>query len=146
MGGTFDRSGLEVLSEEECWRFLESHHIGRLAVSIAGQPEVFPVNYVVDDRTIVFLTAEGTKLAAALLGRAVAMEIDAADPMFHTGWSVVVRARAEEITALDDLMEAERLPLQPWGPGDKRRYVRLVPTAVTGRRIIGASQPDRASA
>ena len=146
MDRTFDRSGLEVLSEEECWRFLEAHHVGRLAVTIVDEPEIFPINYVVDGRTIVYLTAEGTKLAATLLGTAVAFEIDAADPMFHTGWSVVVRARAEEITALDDLMEAERLPLQPWGPGDKRRYVRLVPTAVTGRRIIGASQPDRASA
>ncbi len=146
MGGSFDRSGLEVLSEAECWRFLESHHIGRLAVSIAGQPEVFPINYVVDDRTIVFLTAEGTKLAAALLGRAVAMEIDAADPMFHTGWSVVVRAHAEEIERLEELMAAQELPLRPWGPGDKRRYVRLVPTAVTGRRIVGAGVTGRATA
>jgi nitroimidazol reductase NimA-like FMN-containing flavoprotein (pyridoxamine 5'-phosphate oxidase superfamily) len=143
---TFDRSGLEVLSEEECWRFLESHHIGRLAVAIAGEPEVFPVNYVVDDRTIVFLTAEGTKLAAALLGRAVAMEIDAADPMFHTGWSVVVRAHAHEIERLDDLMAAQDLPLRPWGPGDKRRYVRLVPTAVTGRRIVAPGGSGRATA
>ena len=136
MDRTFDRSGLEVLSTEECWQFLESHHIGRLAVSIAGEPEVFPINYLVDDHTIVYLTSEGTKLAATLLGTAVALEIDSVDPMFHTGWSVVVRAHAEEIDHLDDLMAVQELPLRPWGPGDKRRYVRLVPTEVSGRRIV----------
>ena len=135
MSGDYDRNGLEVLTDDECWRFLESHHVGRLAVSIANQPEIFPVNYVVQDRTIVFVTAEGTKLAGALLGTGVAFEIDAADPLFHTGWSVVMRAHADEVTQLDELVEVQELPLRSWGPGDKRRYVRLTPHRLTGRRI-----------
>ncbi|MFZ4670319.1 MAG: pyridoxamine 5'-phosphate oxidase family protein [Microthrixaceae bacterium] len=140
MSGDYDRNGLEVLTDDECWRFLEAHHVGRLAVSIANQPEIFPVNYVVQDRTIVFVTAEGTKLAGALLGSGVAFEIDAADPLFHTGWSVVMRAHADEVTQLDDLVEVQELPLRSWGPGDKRRYVRLTPHRLTGRRI---SHPAR---
>jgi nitroimidazol reductase NimA-like FMN-containing flavoprotein (pyridoxamine 5'-phosphate oxidase superfamily) len=140
MSGDYDRNGLEVLTDDECWRFLEAHHVGRLAVSIANQPEIFPVNYVVQDRTIVFVTAEGTKLAGALLGSGVAFEIDAADPLFHTGWSVVMRAHADEVTQLDELVEVQELPLRSWGPGDKRRYVRLTPHRLTGRRI---SHPAR---
>jgi nitroimidazol reductase NimA-like FMN-containing flavoprotein (pyridoxamine 5'-phosphate oxidase superfamily) len=143
MSGDYDRNGLEVLTDDECWRFLEAHHVGRLAVSIANQPEIFPVNYVVQHHTIVFVTAEGTKLAGALLGTGVAFEIDAADPLFHTGWSVVMRAHADEVTQLDDLVEVQELPLRSWGPGDKRRYVRLTPHRLTGRRI---SHPARLTA
>jgi hypothetical protein len=135
MGDRVDRNGLEVLTEEECWSFLDAHHIGRLAVSVANEPEIFPVNYVVHDRCILFLTAEGTKLAGAILGTSVAFEIDAADPLFHTGWSVIVRGTAEEVDHLDDLVVVEDLPLQPWGPGAKHRYVRIRPVLVTGRRI-----------
>jgi nitroimidazol reductase NimA-like FMN-containing flavoprotein (pyridoxamine 5'-phosphate oxidase superfamily) len=135
MGGDRDRNGLEVLSEEECWELLRHQHIGRLAVAIANQPEIFPVNYVVHDGAIFFLTAEGTKFAGAVLGTSVAFEIDAADPLFHTGWSVVVRGSAVEVETMDELVEVEALPLRPWGPGVKRRYVKVVPEHVTGRRI-----------
>ncbi len=136
-------SGLEEIHEEECWQLLERHPIGRLGVAIANQPEIFPVNYVVDGRSIVFLTAEGTKFAAAVLGQSVAFEIDAADPLFHTGWSVVVRGRAQEIERLDDLVAAEELPLRPWASGRKTRYVRITPEVVTGRRIVHGATPTR---
>ena len=134
MGDQLDRNGLEVLTEDECWMFLSSQHIGRLGVAIAGEPDIFPVNYVVQDRSVVFLTAEGTKLAGAVLGLSVVFEIDAADPLFHTGWSVILRGRADEVEKMDDLVAVEELPLQPWGPGKKRRYVRVTGT-VSGRRI-----------
>lgn len=135
MSHQVDRNGLEVLSEDECWAFLRAHHIGRLGVSIGNQPEIFPVNYVVHDGAVLFLTAEGTKLAGAVLGTSVVFEIDAADPLFHTGWSVIVHGTAEEVDHLDDLVAVEELPLQPWGPGAKHRYVRIRPYSVTGRRI-----------
>ena len=129
------RNVLEVLTEEECWQHLNSQHIGRLVVSIANQPDIFPVNYVVHDQSVIFMTAEGTKLAGAVLGLTVAFEIDAADPLFHTGWSVILRGRAEDVEKLDELMEMEALPLQPWARGPKRHYVRVTGT-VTGRRIV----------
>ena len=134
---THDDSGndTEIIPEDECWELLASHHIGRMAVSIAGEPDIFPVNYVVDDRSVVFLTAEGTKLAGAVLGVAVAFEIDAADPLFHTGWSVILRGPAHEVEKLDELMAVEDLPLRPWAAGPKRRYVRIQ-GAVSGRRIV----------
>ena len=88
-----DRHGLEVLDLDTCWQLLDTHHVGRLAVSIANQPEIFPINYVVDDQSLVFVTAEGTKLAAAVLGTGVAFEIDSADPLFHTGTKQSKRLR-----------------------------------------------------
>ena len=71
---------MEVLDEAMCTELLQSVQVGRLAVSIMNVPDIFPINYVVDRGTIVFRTAEGTKLAAAVLGKGVAFEIDGYDP------------------------------------------------------------------
>ncbi|MGQ0432535.1 MAG: pyridoxamine 5'-phosphate oxidase family protein, partial [Microthrixaceae bacterium] len=55
-----DRTGLEVLAQDECLRLLHKQGVGRVAVVAGGRPMIFPVNYVVDGRTIVFRTDEGT--------------------------------------------------------------------------------------
>ncbi|HEY6114617.1 MAG TPA: pyridoxamine 5'-phosphate oxidase family protein, partial [Candidatus Dormibacteraeota bacterium] len=54
---------VEVLERAECERLLASHDIGRIAFSLGGVPEIFPVNYASDGSTVVFLTSEGTRLA-----------------------------------------------------------------------------------
>jgi hypothetical protein len=59
----------------------------------------------------VFRVDPGTKLDAATERESVAFEVDAADEASRT------------------------LPLHPWAPGDKTRYVRVRPRSVTGRRI-----------
>ena len=81
----FNADGIAILDSDECWALLGSTEVGRLAVSIANHPDVFPINYVVDHKTIVFRTAEGTKLAAAVLGTAVAFEIDGYDAETRRG-------------------------------------------------------------
>ena len=121
------------LDEDECWRLLAGAEVGRLAVSIANRPDVFPVNFVVDDKTIVFRTDEGTKLAAALLTSSVAFEIDGVDE--GQAWSVVVAGRAREIEKMEDLCAAFELAIHPWQRAPKHRYVRIVPDQVTGRRF-----------
>lgn len=136
-----DRNGLEIIEEADCWVLLGAHHIGRLAVCLGGRPEIFPVNYVIDrdeagTPSLVFLSAPGAKLAGAVLGTAVSFEIDAADPLFHTGWSVLAQGTAEEIETMDELTRAEELPLRPWGPIEKRNYVRVTVTTISGRRIL----------
>ena len=65
---TTDRLGAEILETNTCWELLRANEVGRLAVSITDHPDIFPVNYVVDRGSVVFRTAEGTKLAAAVLG------------------------------------------------------------------------------
>src|SRR6476659_9623927 len=69
------RTGMTILGPDACWAKLRSAEVGRLAVSIVDQPDIFPINLVVDV-TVCFRTAEGTKLAAAVLGRSVAFEVD----------------------------------------------------------------------
>lgn len=130
-----ERTGLETLDEATCWDLLQANSVGRLAVAVGQQPDIFPVNYIVRDRTIIIRTAAGTKLAAAVLGTAVAFEIDAYDEAARRGWSVVVHGRASEAETLDELLEAELLPLEPWVEARKDRWITITPTEVTGRRI-----------
>jgi len=126
-------SDIEELTPDTCWELLSTESVGRLAVSIANQPDIFPINFVVDRESVVFRTAEGTKFAAALLGRGVAFEADAeADGV---AWSVVVKGQAREIEEMYELFAAEDLPLYPWHSAPKHHFVRIVPTEVTGRRF-----------
>ena len=122
------------LDEHECWELLRNVEVGRLAVAIANHPDIFPVNYVVDHGSIVFRTAEGTKLAAAVLGVSVAFEIDGERD--GEAWSVVVKGHAFEIENMYELFDAVDLPLYPWNTAPKHRFVRIVPDQVTGRRFM----------
>lgn len=132
---TTDRFGMTVLDTSDCWKLLRGAEVGRLAVAIANHPDIFPVNYVVDHGSIVFRTAEGTKLAAAVLGLGVAFEIDGYDAAAGDAWSVVAKGRAVEVEAMTDVFAAAELPLFPWHASPKHRFVRIVPDEVTGRRF-----------
>ena len=132
---TTDRLGTTILEVNTCWDLLRSCDVGRLAVSFGDQPDIFPVNFVVDHGTIVFRTAEGTKLAAAVLGRGVAFEVDGYDADAGEAWSVVAKGRATEIERMQDVFEALDLPLFPWHAAPKHRFVRIEPEDVSGRRF-----------
>ena len=130
-----DRFGITNLELNTCWELLRQADVGRLAVSIADHPDLFPVNFVVDNGTVVFRTAEGTKLAAAVLGRAVAFEVDGYDAAAGDAWSVVIKGHAVEIERMQDLFDALDLPLFPWHASPKHRFVRIEPVDVSGRRF-----------
>jgi hypothetical protein len=123
-----------ILDPDSCLRLLGSEEVGRLAVSVAGYPDIFPVNYVLDDTTIVFRTAEGTKLAAAFAGHGVAFEADGYDAEANEAWSVVIKGHAEEIK-MYDLLEDTAFPLFSWSIAPKSRFVRVVPDQISGRRF-----------
>lgn len=132
------RDDVEEIPAEACWELLGPAGIGRLAVVVDGEPEIFPVNYAVDDGTLVFRSGEGTKVAGAVPQAPVALEVDGHDPSTSRAWSVVVKGRAEEVRRGHALMRALELPLFPAQGGVKDRFVRIAPTAVTGRRFTVA--------
>jgi uncharacterized protein len=131
-----ENATLQEISEEDCLEFLASHSVGRIAVVSDGGPVVFPVNYVLEGRTVAFRTDPGTKLGAATMRR-VAFEIDEVDPIYHSGWSVLVQGIGEEVTdALDSWSEkvtAKRL--EPWAAGAKEHWVAIARPVFSGRRI-----------
>jgi nitroimidazol reductase NimA-like FMN-containing flavoprotein (pyridoxamine 5'-phosphate oxidase superfamily) len=135
-----DRFGMTMLDTDTCWDLVGQADVGRLAVSIADHPDIFPVNFVVDHGTVVFRTAEGTKLAGAVLGRAVAFEVDGYDPAAGDAWSVVIKGRARELERMQDVFDALDLPLFPWHASPKHRFVRIEPDEVSGRRFHVADE------
>jgi nitroimidazol reductase NimA-like FMN-containing flavoprotein (pyridoxamine 5'-phosphate oxidase superfamily) len=135
------QDGWQELTKSECFGLLARERLGRVALVDDCGPIVFPVNFVLDRNMVVLRTDEGTKLDAAIKGSRVAFEIDGADPATRTGWSVLVRGEAVEVTDPAELARLRRRPLHPWAPGAKAHYVRILPAAVTGRRICASSRP-----
>jgi len=131
-----DHAGLEVLGYKECLRLASSEPVGRIAVAEGGDIHVFPVNHQVLDGVVAFRTAEGTKLGAAVEGSVVAFEVDRYDAASNTGWSVLIKGRAE---LLDESMLQIRLRaagLRSWRNRVPRpEWVVIRPDAVTGRRL-----------
>jgi uncharacterized protein len=131
-----------VLDKDECWRLLKTAEVGRLAVAPAGEPEIFPINFVVDGANVVFRTAEGTKLAALTVASQVALEADGYDAGTGAAWSVVAKGKAERLDRFSDIYAAEELPLFPWQAGPKQWFVRITDPTLSGRRFTVARRGD----
>jgi nitroimidazol reductase NimA-like FMN-containing flavoprotein (pyridoxamine 5'-phosphate oxidase superfamily) len=129
-----ERFTTEVLTESECWELLSLTVVGRLAVCLDGRAHIFPVNFVTDGPSIVFRTAEGTKLSAARHQR-VAFEIDGYEPERGLAWSVVAGGEATEILDPDEWDDARDLPLFPWHVAPKGHFVRIAADEISGRRF-----------
>jgi len=143
MSDTGTAPTLRQLSTEDCYRLLGSHQIGRLGVNADRYPLIFPVNYAMDGDVVVIRTNAGLKLTAADHAN-VAFEVDDIDPIRRVGWSVLVRGLAEEMTSehRDDLIERTKAAgVEPWAPGERGHWLRIVPQMVTGRVIVPGELP-----
>jgi nitroimidazol reductase NimA-like FMN-containing flavoprotein (pyridoxamine 5'-phosphate oxidase superfamily) len=125
-------AAFEALEREECLRLAASQSVGRLAVTVDdhASPLVVPVNYVLDRDVVVFRSGPGAKLHA-LRETPVSFEVDLIDASHRTGWSVLFRGIAYQATD----REVAHLLVEPWAPGDKQHWIRVLPTAITGRSI-----------
>ena len=129
-------SHTEVLRIHECWKYLRSSSVGRLAVVKNGEPEIFPVNYLPEDGTVLFQTGPGTKLDALLGGKPVVMEADGFNAYGTISWSVVVKGQPEPVSSREEILAAVGHGLSPWEPGEKDYLIRIMPTEISGRRFI----------
>ena len=125
--------GVTILPEHECWDLLAGVALGRVITCVDGQPEVFPVNYVEQHRTVLFRTAEGTKLVSTAINNRVLFEVD--DHNVAEGWSVIVKGIARSLRTNEQIEEAERAQLLSWTTSEKTHYVRVIPEMITGRRF-----------
>ena len=126
---------VDDLDTEVCWRLLARESVGRVAFTDDAGPLVLPVNHHVDGRSIVFRTGATALLEALGGGAPVSFEVDEADSFGETGWSVLVRGRAAEITDRSDRAQVETLSVHPWAPGERDHWIRIAPEAVSGRAI-----------
>ena len=64
---TVEQGPVKVLGHEEAWDLMSSVSLGRLVTSVSNQLEIFPVNFVTQNGTLLFRTAEGTKLFSTVM-------------------------------------------------------------------------------
>ena len=60
-------------TDDECRKLLGERHLGRLALVDADGLVILPVNYTLDEGSVVFRTDPGSKLDAAAAGATVAV-------------------------------------------------------------------------
>ena len=123
----------EILSDEACWDLLNRAEVGRVVFAEDDDIEVFPVNFAVGGRSILFRTAPGSKLE--LVGRHphVAFEVD--EHSDDEAWSVIAWGVAERLSFDDEIEHSGVLSLVSWTPDEKYNYVRITPDRLSGRRF-----------
>ena len=129
------------LDDEQSWRLLDNTRHGRLVVTVAGEADIFPVNYVTSDRKLYLRTAPGNKLAQLTINSTVLFEADGVLP--DEAWSVVLRGTARVLDNSAELAAVEELGLKSWVPTLKVFYVEIVPASVSGRHFQLGEQPER---
>jgi len=144
LGGGLDRppgraapatdAQLLALNASECRRLIEGRGIGRVIFNQARGPVALPVNYATDINDVVFRTARHSALTG-VIGQQVGFEVDRIDDDLSQGWSVLFTGEASEITDDAELEGLQKLSPEPWASGDRDVYIRISPTAITGRRI-----------
>ena len=139
---TFPTTWLSELPPAECEERLRRSELGRLGVVIDGRPAVFPVCHVYLDGMLAFPSRAGTKLHAALSWPFVAFEVDGIDPDGTTGWSVMIAGHAEEITDPATRARLAAARTAPWQTDPSLRWIRVVPSEITGRRITAVPRPS----
>lgn len=137
---TEERPG-EDMTTEEAWRFLEHTRFGRLALSVANEPDIFPINYLAHDRKLLMRTNPGTKLAELTINDSVAFEIDGLAE--SEAWSVVVKGTARVLESQSEIDVVSELPLSPWLQTYKYTFVEIVPRSVRGLRFQLGTEPER---
>ena len=142
MDASFDESvSMVEMTPEECWELLSGLHVGHIAFTAGNLPKLHPVNFWVRDRTIVFRTAWAISLQ--LKHRApVVFGVTDAEPTRMVGSSVVIEGRLDEITDRVELDALNELGLASWAPGRRDHWMRIVPTAVSGRTIKRVRRAD----
>lgn len=132
---------VSFLDDRQCWQRLAEQELGRLVTHVGAVLDIFPVNYIVDGDSVVFRTAEGSKLTELTINDDVLFEVD--EYSDTDAWSVVIRGHAQRLTTADEVRAADELGLRPWIPTVKYNYVRVRAASVSGRDFRGGPEPDR---
>lgn len=125
---------MRILSEDECWERLHSKEFGRMAYHLADEVHIAPINYAVLDGTLVFRTAEGSKLLGVVMNEDVAFEIDNIDNDVEVAWSVIARGKAVLLEG-QAARDADNLRLRPWVDTEKFNVVAIKVDELSGREF-----------
>ncbi|MEZ0110370.1 hypothetical protein ABH920_004385 [Catenulispora sp. EB89] len=126
---------MEHFSEAEALALAETVPVGRIVYSRYALPAVFIVNFKLDGRDIIFRTRKGAMFGAGVAGSVVAFEVDRIDEQAHDGWMVTFLGRAKLITDPAEQTRLGRLGVEPWAPGERNYFIKVITERIVGRRI-----------
>jgi hypothetical protein len=129
-------SHLRELREAECLEFLAQHEVGRVAYCDDLGPVVLPVNYALDQGTVLIQVSPHSSLAGHLRDAPASFQIDEFDDYTQTGWSVLVRGIAAYVDPTDLPGDNDRP--HTWAEGQRTLHIRLTPHVISGRRLLPA--------
>ncbi|MBK4349049.1 pyridoxamine 5'-phosphate oxidase family protein [Lacisediminihabitans changchengi] len=121
------------LSDDSAWKLLEERNFGHLGLSHNDLPDIYPVNYAVDHRTILFRTAAGEKLHELTDNRHVVFEVDSETS--NGTWSVIAKGHAKALTHDPELVERVADAFPPWIPIEPFVFVRITAESIRGRQF-----------
>ena len=126
---------MERFTETEALDLAATVPIGRIVYSRYAMPAVFIVNFKLDGRDPVFLTRKGSMFGAGVAESVVAFEVDRIDEAAHQGWYVTFLGRAKLITSPAEQARLAGLGVEPWAPGEREHYIKIVTEKIIGRRL-----------
>jgi nitroimidazol reductase NimA-like FMN-containing flavoprotein (pyridoxamine 5'-phosphate oxidase superfamily) len=118
----------------ECLQRLAEHSVGRVAVTAHALPAIIPVNYVLDDHSIVFRTRGGGLLARGCDDSVVAIEVDDVAADGSGGWSVLVVGVARLLVG-SQAVRAAQLDIVSAMGSDRDQFISIDIGRVSGRRV-----------
>jgi uncharacterized protein len=126
------------LAFDECVRLLQAGVVGRVALTTPHGPQIIPLNYSAVEESILVATSPYSALGTYGAQSLVAFEVDHFDYENHTGWSVVVRGRAEVVGDPEEVQRLRQLwAPRPWADGSRNLHLRIPWTEVSGRSLGG---------
>ena len=128
------------LDRATCLALLTSQHVGRL-VTEGPAPAIRVVNYTAFDQVVIFRSDRAPQIDA-IVDTPVVFEADMIDQRTHSGWSVVVRGVARDVSAHLDGFGLAGAAVEPWAPGPKDRWIGITIGEVTGRLLRGEVVAD----
>ena len=129
-------SHVRDIDEAECLDLLAAHHVGRVAYCDDLGPVVLPVNFALDQGTILIQISAHSMLAGHLRGAPASFQVDELDDFTETGWSVLIRGQASYVEHAD--LRADQDRPRAWAEGRRTLHVRITPDAISGRRLLPA--------
>lgn len=133
---TTTSSYFRSLTPAECDERLAQHRAGRVAWNAPDGPMVLPVTYVMHLGKISFRTSGYGALSTLAEPTNVAFEVDEIDMEAGTGWSVLVRGRAQAVTSSYLLSTLWRLDgIVPWATGSRNIFISIDPHSIRGKLV-----------
>jgi len=129
------RRTLEVLTREECWGYLRRARLGRLVFTEAALPAVVLVPFAVVGEELVVATTSGSRTAVTALRQVVAVQVDDADALTRTGWSVTAVGSSHRMGDTHLAATLRAGGLVPWAPTAWATYTAISVRLLKGSRL-----------